>query len=151
MTPTTAVLSMAMDTPGPRGPCAGWAGRSATGRLGGRRPWPAHGRRLGDRAPRPSVGPRRRLGDVTALLGLPRCLVGFGSVLLVSHQLLHLFCGRLGGLDLALAQQGGDAGDFPADLAEAGGVVLLAGGDLEAEVEQLVLGLDQLLVELVAG
>jgi len=41
----------------------------------------------------------------------------------------------------ALTEHGVDAGHLAADVADARGVVLLAGGELEPELEQLVLGI----------
>src|SRR3546814_16597883 len=50
---------------------------------------------------------------------------------------------RLCGRDLTGSELGVDAGHVLADLTEAGDVVELAGGVLEAEVEELLLGIRQ--------
>src|SRR5438309_7471653 len=57
--------------------------------------------------------------------------------------------GGLGRFDLPLAQDAIETGDLPLDLAQAGIVVELPGGVLEAQVEQLLLGLGQVGQELV--
>src|SRR5437762_14038424 len=53
--------------------------------------------------------------------------------------------------DLALTQDGVQAGDLLADTADAGEVLLLAGGQLEAELEQLLLGVVEAAQEVVAA
>src|SRR5438105_1730763 len=54
----------------------------------------------------------------------------------------------LGGLDLPLPEDRVDAGDLSLHLTQAGVVVELAGGVLEAQVEQLLFGLSQVREEL---
>src|SRR5690606_14364725 len=72
------------------------------------------------------------------------------SVVASAIGLLQCLCSG----DLALAQDGVQAGDLPLGLAHPCGVVLLAGGQLEPQVEQRLLGLaeaaDQLVVVEVA-
>ena len=91
-----------------------------------------HGRR-GRRGGCPAPGP-----------GGPRCGRGLLGLGLAVGCLLGL-----GRRDLALAQQRVDAGDLLADLTQPGVVVELAGDVLEAEVEQLLAGLDQPVDQLV--
>src|SRR5437763_4761057 len=66
--------------------------------------------------------------------------VGVG---LVCSDIALLCLGRLGRLDLTLPKDGVDAGDLLLDLAQPGVVVELSGDVLEAQVEQLLLGLRQ--------
>src|SRR5215211_7709481 len=68
----------------------------------------------------------------------------------VASGIFRLLLGaeRLGGCDLALAQQRLDPGDVLAHLAEARAVVELPGGVLEPQVEQLLLRLGQPVLEL---
>src|SRR5262245_14217802 len=109
---------------------AGWFGPSSCGTAGGacgwspprRRSCPSRWTRPRPRAPCAPRGPR--------WLRLPRP----SRVLLLKG---------LGGGDLAGPELGLEPGDVPTHLADAGVVAQLAGGELEAELEQLVLGLAQ--------
>ena len=88
------------------------------------------------------VGRDEALADLA-----PVRAAGFGARLLGHHALSWATAvrglGGLGRLDLALAQDRVDAGHVLAEVAEAGGVVELPGDVLEAQVEQLLLGLGQ--------
>src|SRR6188472_1726713 len=68
------------------------------------------------------------------------------SVAVASLMSFSALC--LGGSDLALADEGVDAGDLAADPRDLGGVVELPGGVAEAQVERLVLRRPQLVDQL---
>jgi hypothetical protein len=88
------------------------------------------------------------VGDDNADTGLAKVWLGFLSVL--AHGTINLrglvgsgaFLGVLGGKDPC---------GFAADLRDAGRILQLAGGTLEAEVEGLLLEIAQILGELVSG
>ena len=70
-----------------------------------------------------------------------------GGRRLVGVSVAHVAHRPAGRLDLALADEGVDAGDLAAHLRDLGGVVELAGGVAEAQVERLLLGRAQLVDE----
>src|SRR3954453_1186067 len=77
------------------------------------------------------------------LRALPRVSVSVASAIGV----LQCLCGG----DLPLAQDGVQTGDVLLDGPDAGGVLLLAGGQLEPQLQDLVLGVGQPADDLVVG
>src|SRR5690606_24132678 len=118
-----------------RGPGSGGSAPSSSCRAGAacgsrRRPRPSCPWRSTPRRPRAPCA--RRVGTTS-----PWWWTQPSGVLLTGGGQL------LGGRDLAGPQLGLEAGDVPTDLLDAGVVRQLTGGVLEAQLEQLVLGLGQ--------
>src|SRR4029453_8131827 len=109
---------------------AGWSGPSSCGTAGGACGWSPRRRRSC-----PWRWTPRRLRVPCALRG-PRWLRW-------PRPSRGLLLKGLGGGDLARPELGLEPGDVPACLADAGVIAQLAGGQLEAQLEQLVLGLTQ--------
>src|SRR5579883_2508690 len=132
--------------PPPRAPCGGWA---AQGQGTGRR------RRCQYRRPLHQRGWAGRLGSLLASFGRFRLLAPGGRSLVVRARLGLAGGGQpagvvgLCGLDLPLAQERLDPSHVLSHLADAGHVVQLASGQLEAQVEQLLAAVGQPLLQLV--